>query len=89
MTLSSLRQEQILSFIRQFMQDNQCAPTRRDIQDGLDISSTSVVDYNLKLLERKGRVQLLGHSRGILLVGESCCPYCGSPKLAGFDGMKA
>ena len=41
----------ILDFIEQFLVDNDYPPTIRDIQRELGISSTSVVDYNLKILE--------------------------------------
>jgi len=50
----SLRQQKILQFLIKFMDDNQYPPSVREIQDGCDISSTSVVDYNLRRLEEKG-----------------------------------
>ena len=49
----SLRQQKILQFLIKFMDDNQYPPSVREIQDGCDISSTSVVDYNLRRLEEK------------------------------------
>ena len=54
MTDLSLRQQKILQFLIQFMDDNQYTPSVREIQNGCDISSTSVVDYNLRRLEEKG-----------------------------------
>ena len=50
----SSKQERILEFIRNFLDDHQFPPTVRDIQAGCDISSTSVVDYNLRILQREG-----------------------------------
>ena len=50
----SLRQKTILQFLIEFMEDNQYPPSVREIQNGCDISSTSVVDYNLRHLEEKG-----------------------------------
>ena len=53
----SARQERMLNFIRDFIQENGLPPTVRDIQKACDISSTSVVDYNLRLLEREGHLR--------------------------------
>ncbi len=50
----SHRQQRIIDFIRRFDVDNGFSPSIRDIQAGCGISSTSVVDYNLRILERKG-----------------------------------
>ena len=69
-TLSE-RQERMLAFIRDFMDDRQYPPTVRDIQMGCDVSSTSVVDYNLKKLQQMGYLKREREvSRGIELVGE-------------------
>ena len=52
------------------MEDHQFPPTVRDIQGGCEISSTSVVDYNLHILQREGYLRRLPEvSRGIELVG--------------------
>ena len=48
----SPRQQKILEFIRRFLHQKDYPPSIRDIQLGCQISSTSVVDYNLKALER-------------------------------------
>lgn len=65
------RQTRILEFIRQFMTDRQFPPTVRDIQKGCEISSTSVVDYNLHILQREGYLRRQREvSRGIELLGE-------------------
>ncbi len=50
----SPKQERMLEFIRGFMAENGLPPTVRDIQYACGISSTSVVDYNLRLLQRDG-----------------------------------
>ncbi|MBN1123147.1 MAG: repressor LexA [Anaerolineae bacterium] len=50
----SARQEAMLEFIDSFMQDNGYPPTIREIGKACDISSTSVVNYNLNKLEREG-----------------------------------
>jgi len=53
----STKQESILKFMREFIDDRDYPPSIRDIQVGCDISSTSVVDYNLKALEQKGFIR--------------------------------
>ena len=50
----SSKQQAIYRFIREFIRDHDYPPSIRDIQEGCNISSTSVVDYNLKALERMG-----------------------------------
>ncbi len=52
----SKRQEQIIEAISSFSKENELPPTVRDIQRICNISSTSVVDYNLKILEKKNLV---------------------------------
>src|SRR5688572_26158138 len=68
----SRRQRAILDFIAQFLDENDYPPTIRDIQRDLDISSTSVVDYNLKVLESRNLIRRNRNiSRGIELVGRT------------------
>ena len=65
----SRRQQSILQFIEHFLDENDYPPTIRDIQTELGISSTSVVDYNLKALESRGLIRRNSKiSRGIELV---------------------
>ena len=64
------RQQAIMKFIEDFLDENGYPPTVRDIQNGCDISSTSVVDYNLKGLVRGGFLRRSKEvSRGIEIVG--------------------
>ncbi|MCK9520223.1 MAG: transcriptional repressor LexA [Dehalococcoidia bacterium] len=64
------KQAQILEFLRQFIDDKDYPPSIRDIQEGCDISSTSVVDYNLRKLEEKGYIRRDREvSRGIEILG--------------------
>ena len=66
----SAKQQAILTFIRDFISEHDYPPSIRDIQDGCGISSTSVVDYNLKALERLGHIRRDREvSRAIELVG--------------------
>jgi len=55
-TLSS-KQQQILAFLRRFREEKDYPPTVRDILKACGISSTSVVDYNLRILERQGYIR--------------------------------
>ena len=65
----SARQQGILNFIADFIDEYHFPPTVRDIQAGCDISSTSVVDYNLHILQREGCLRRLPEvSRGIELL---------------------
>jgi repressor LexA len=69
-TLSS-KQKRILAFLRRFREEKDYPPTVRDILKGCSISSTSVVDYNLKILEREGYIRRDREvSRGIELLGK-------------------
>jgi len=67
MALSS-KQQKIINFIRRFLADRQYPPTIRDILVGCGLSSTSVVNYNLKILEKEGYIHRHPEvSRGIVI----------------------
>ncbi len=53
----SAKQRRILEFIREFIDEHDYPPSIRQIQEGCNISSTSVVDYNLRILERNGYIR--------------------------------
>ncbi len=66
----SERQNAILAFLNDFEERKGYPPSVRDIQKGCDISSTSVVDYNLRLLEQRGHIRRDREvSRGIEILG--------------------
>ncbi|MDQ3467035.1 MAG: transcriptional repressor LexA [Chloroflexota bacterium] len=66
------RQRAILTFIERFLEENDYPPTIRDIQRELDVSSTSVVDYNLKVLETRNLIRRNRNiSRGIEVIGRN------------------
>jgi repressor LexA len=68
----SAKRRQIVDFILQFMEERGYPPTVRDIQGGCGISSTSVVDYHLKVLEKEGHLRRDPEvSRGIELPGRA------------------
>ncbi len=68
----STRQQQIVDFIGCFWDTEGLPPTIRDIVRGCNLSSTSVADYNLNVLEREGYIRRRREvSRGIDLAGRS------------------
>ena len=68
MATISDKQRRILMFIKSFVDEKGYPPTVRDIQNGCSISSTSVVDYNLRILQKEGYIHRDAEvSRGIEL----------------------
>lgn len=68
----SRRQQAMLDYIERFLDDNTYPPTIREIQRDLNVSSTSVVDYNLNILEQRNLIRRNRNiSRGIELVNRS------------------
>lgn len=64
------KQQLIYEFLRSFVEEKDYPPSIRDIQDGCGISSTSVVDYNLRKLEESGYIRRDREvSRGIEILG--------------------
>jgi len=53
----SPKQQRIVDYIRDFIEEHDYPPSIRQIQEACDISSTSVVDYNLRILERLGYIR--------------------------------
>lgn len=65
----SAKPKQIIDFARRFWLERGYPPTVRDIVTGCGMSSTSVVDYNLDILEKEGYIRRhAGVSRGIELL---------------------
>ncbi len=65
----SSKQQRIIEFIHQFLVENGYPPTVREIVSGCGISSTSVVNYNLNILEQAGYIRRHSEiSRGIELL---------------------
>ena len=68
----SERQQKILSFLETFTQENEYPPTIREIGAAVGISSTSVVNYNLNVLAKKGYIARdKTVSRGLRLAARS------------------
>jgi len=72
MKVLSAKQQRMIDFIHRFLVDRGYPPTVRDILSGCGISSTSVVDYQLKKLEKEGYIRRHPEvSRGIELLTRS------------------
>jgi len=68
----SAKQQQILDFITAFIEEKGYAPSVRDVAQGCDISSSSVAQYHLNILEREGYIRRDREiSRSIGLVKEA------------------
>lgn len=66
----SERQKHILRYIQDYVGERGYPPSIREIGDRVGISSTSVVDYNLRALERDGFIRRDREvSRGLEVVG--------------------
>ena len=75
MKVLSSKQQHIINFVRRFLIEKGFPPSIRDIQNGCGFSSTSVVNYNLDILEREGYIRRHREvSRGIELLDRSLVP---------------
>ena len=69
------RQKKMLAFIREFTAQHSCPPSIREITAACRISSPSVTDYNLRLLERKQYlIRRPRIARGIVLTRPGLLP---------------
>ena len=50
----SEKQLSILNFVQDYVSDNGISPTIEDVKNGCNLSSKSVVSYNLNILEKYG-----------------------------------
>jgi repressor LexA len=66
------RQQRIYDFVQDYTSDHGYPPSIREIGQAVGISSTSVVDYNLRALERGGMILRDREvSRGLRTVGQT------------------
>jgi len=78
----SERQKNILKYIEDYVDERGYPPSIREIGDKVGISSTSVVDYNLRVLEREGRIRRDREvSRGLELVGTARSQRHAQPRV--------
>ena len=76
------RRQHILEFVQQFYSQNGIPPTVRDIQKACEISSTSVVDYNLEKLSQAGYLNRRPDvARGIEILDQEGQPVSNAPRV--------
>ena len=76
------RRQRILAFLQEFYSDNGIPPTVRDIQRACEISSTSVVDYNLEKLREAGYINRRQDvARGIEILDQEGEPISNAPRV--------
>jgi repressor LexA len=76
---SSPRQARILDFIRAYTHEHGYPPAIREIGAAVGISSTSVVDYHLRALEKANAIRRCSDvSRGITLVEDDTAALAGA-----------
>ena len=76
------RRRRILQFLKDFYFENGIPPTVRDIQQACEVSSTSVVDYNLRQLEEAGYLNRRKEvARGIELLDRDGEPVSSAPRV--------
>ncbi|MBI2917135.1 MAG: repressor LexA [Chloroflexi bacterium] len=51
------KQRRIMEYLQRFLEDKGYPPSIRDIQGACQLSSTSVVEYHLRALERQGQIR--------------------------------
>ncbi len=78
----SERQRRIMAFVERYTTEHGYPPSIREIGQAAAISSTSVVDYNLRALEREGLIRRDREvSRGLGLVGRRPAASSARPQL--------
>ncbi|HVE48835.1 MAG TPA: transcriptional repressor LexA [Casimicrobiaceae bacterium] len=78
------RQQQILDWMRGYIEANGMPPTRAEIAQGLGFSTPSSAEDHLQALARKGAVELVaGASRGVRLKDLPGVPQQGTLPLVG------
>ena len=82
------KQQEILPLIRQAIETTGLPPTRAEIAEAMDYSSHNAAEEHLRMLERKGAIEIVkGSARGIRLKDGGGIPLigrvaAGSPILA-------
>ena len=80
------RQKKMLAFIQEFTAQHSFPPSIREITVACRISSPSVTDYNLRVLERKQYlIRKPRIARGIVLTNPGWLPLPSPPEAQGRD----
>ena len=76
------RRQQIWEFVQEFYSQNGIPPTVRDIQNACELSSTSVVDYNLEKIREAGYINRRPDvDRGIEILDQEGQPVSNAPRV--------
>jgi len=76
------RRQRIWEFVQEFYSENGIPPTVRDIQKACEVSSTSVVDYNLEKLSQAGYINRRRDvARGIEILDNDGQPLSNAPRV--------
>lgn len=76
------RRQQVLDFIRKFIDDKQYPPTYEEIRVGCSMSSKSLVDFHLGNLEVDGKIKRPHSSPRCIVLVKSRCDDCGGELTA-------
>ena len=71
------RQQQILDFIRGFVESEGMPPTRAELARAFGFKSPASAEEHLRALEKKGAITLSGMARGLRLTEPSGLPLVG------------
>ena len=72
------KQQEILTLIRQAIETTGLPPTRAEIAEAMDYSSHNAAEEHLRMLERKGAIEIVkGSARGIRLCDGGGIPLIG------------
>ena len=83
------RRQRILEFVQEFYSENGIPPTVRDIQKACEISSTSVVDYNLEKLSQAGYLNRRPDvARGIEILDQEGQPVSNAPRVRSWGPLQ-
>jgi len=78
------RQQQVLNFVANYIDEHGCPPTLREISAHIGIQGTATAMQHLEALERKGHIHRREGSRGIALTqkagGSTSVPIVGTIK---------
>ncbi len=78
--MGTQRADEILEFIKEFIHEENMAPSVREICDGVGIRSTSTVHRYLHKLEQDGRIHMAdGKNRAIVVTDDSAAENEGIP----------
>ena len=73
----TLRQQEILDFIRGFVESEGMPPTRAELARAFGFKSPASAEEHLRALEKKGAITLSGMARGLRLTEPSGLPLVG------------